>query len=108
MKSATGKRVSHISDIRQPGDFVVWTRSAEQKIFGIAFLLPGQKRPSEVLAHKVKDVLRAPQLGERCWNWDGNEDAPTLVPSIQIGKWHGYLLSGKFVAVPIGRPLVPA
>ena len=29
--------------------------------------------------------------------WDGNEEEPTLSPSIVAGKWHGYLRGGKLV-----------
>lgn len=32
------------------------------------------------------------------WEWDGNEDAPTLSPSINhTGCWHGWLRAGVFV-----------
>lgn len=32
------------------------------------------------------------------WGWDGNEDTPTVTPSINInnGHWHGYLTNGIF------------
>jgi hypothetical protein len=36
------------------------------------------------------------------WNWDGNEAAPTLTPSILHNKekggcgWHGFLTAGQF------------
>ena len=29
--------------------------------------------------------------------WDENEDAPTLVHSIQVDSWHGYIKNGKLV-----------
>ena len=33
---------------------------------------------------------------EREWGWDGNEDRPTLVPSIlNEGEWHGHLQDGE-------------
>jgi hypothetical protein len=39
---------------------------------------------------------------ERGWQWDGNEDAPTLTPSVlQSGmpcKWHGFLTAGEWKA----------
>ena len=48
-----------------------------------------------------------PVEGDRAWQWDGNENEPTLNPSIQcLGKsfnqnpapcWHGYLRAGVFV-----------
>lgn len=33
------------------------------------------------------------------WEWDGNEQDPTLTPSIQATtgcRWHGYLKKGKW------------
>jgi len=34
----------------------------------------------------------------KAWQWDGNEDNPTVTPSINInnGHWHGYLTGGVF------------
>ena len=35
-----------------------------------------------------------------CWNWDGNEQSPTLTPSIHWpGEWHGYLTNGQFKSI---------
>ena len=32
------------------------------------------------------------------WSWDGNEDAPTLSPSLHwIGLWHGWVRNGQLV-----------
>lgn len=34
------------------------------------------------------------------WTWDGNKEAPTLTPSIDvIGVWHGWLRAGKLESV---------
>jgi len=44
-------------------------------------------------------VRSVPVAGKQKWNWDGNEQAPTLTPSIQIiGEcgWHGWLTAGNF------------
>jgi len=33
------------------------------------------------------------------WGWDGNKEAPTLTPSINvIGRWHGWLREGQLIA----------
>lgn len=30
------------------------------------------------------------------WEWDGNEDKPTLKPSVHaVGRWHGYFTNGR-------------
>lgn len=32
------------------------------------------------------------------WTWDGNEDKPTLNPSLHaVGVWHGYVRNGQLV-----------
>ena len=32
------------------------------------------------------------------WQWDGNKEAPTLSPSIDVhGVWHGWLRAGKLI-----------
>jgi len=32
------------------------------------------------------------------WQWDGNKEAPTLTPSIDVhGIWHGWLRGGTLV-----------
>ena len=34
------------------------------------------------------------------WGWDGNREAPTITPSINvIGRWHGYLRVGRLETV---------
>lgn len=34
------------------------------------------------------------------WTWDGNEDKPTLRPSLGIpGYWHGWISAGRLVEV---------
>ena len=41
---------------------------------------------------------KATQPNGDSWEWDGNFEAPTLVPSIDASpKWHGWLTNGKFV-----------
>ena len=45
-------------------------------------------------------VRRGAPGGERVWGWDGNEDKPTLTPSIHMpGVWHGWLRAGRLVSV---------
>lgn len=45
------------------------------------------------------DAIRVQQgagNGARVWGWDGNEEKPTLTPSIHwIGVWHGFLQAGR-------------
>ncbi len=44
-------------------------------------------------------VRIVPVKGDRKWNWDGNQELPTLTPSILImGEcgWHGFLTAGEW------------
>jgi hypothetical protein len=50
-------------------------------------------------------VANLPVAGPKAWRWDGNEDTPTLTPSIQCMSksvnqqpapcWHGYITAGE-------------
>lgn len=36
-------------------------------------------------------------IGEAFWTWDGDEDAPTLTPSVFVNPptgWHGFITAG--------------
>jgi hypothetical protein len=45
------------------------------------------------------EVQRGAPGGPRIWGWDGNEDKPTMTPSILVpGQWHGWLRSGRLVS----------
>lgn len=40
---------------------------------------------------------RGHDITDRSWNWDGNVDRPTLVPSINCSDcWHGSIEDGEF------------
>ena len=45
------------------------------------------------------EVQKGSPGGPRIWGWDGNEDKPTLTPSINApGQWHGFLTNGRLVS----------
>lgn len=51
--------------------------------------------PGDTHLNAIK-VTRGDSGAERTWGWDGNEDKPTLTPSILVpGEWHGFLESGR-------------
>lgn len=48
----------------------------------------------QVSAIALRPVVKA---SGHSWEFDGNEDAPTLSPSINhVGCWHGFLRGGVF------------
>ncbi len=74
--------------IVRPGDFS-WDGEYEGKRY-LYLCLPGQ-----VTMEAIK-VQRGGPGGSRVWGWDGNEDKPTIEPSIHYqGVWHGYLRAGR-------------
>lgn len=89
-------RATKVADIRSsegmtPG--AVEFRALDGEVKGVAFRCPcGCGHESWLPIGR----------GERGWEWNGSEDAPTLTPSIlQSGlpcKWHGFLTNGKFVS----------
>lgn len=42
---------------------------------------------------------RAPEFLGPVWDWDGNEDRPTVTPSVWVhGRWHGFITAGRMVS----------
>ena len=55
--------------------------------------LPGLSGPDCI------QVSRTPTEKSRVWYWDGNEEKPTLNPSINsVGEWHGYMKNGRLIS----------
>jgi hypothetical protein len=83
------RRVADFDAIEVPGDFFFepvqgmgGDTCLHIKIPGGAFISIG--------------VQRGGPGGPKVWGWDGNEDKPTLTPSIHcIDHWHGWLESGR-------------
>lgn len=82
----------------QPGDFAWDTdlnedRSAERNERYLYLHLPGDTTWCAIR------VQRGQPGGQRVWGWDGDEDKPTLTPSIHCpGLWHGFLRAGRLVS----------
>jgi hypothetical protein len=62
----------------------------------LTILLPGLKDPITI-------AIQRDLPAGRFWGWDGDEDRPTLDPSIQSQdgeiEWHGYLRKGRLESV---------
>jgi len=75
--------------ITKPGDFCF-----DDTFTHIYIWLPGMSGPDAI------PIQKGPAGGPRVWGWDGNEEKPTLTPSIHApDQWHGYLRAGKLVSV---------
>lgn len=75
-----------VDAIKEVGDFSF----SEDRDF-LYIWIPGMSGPDAI------GIQRGPDTGkERVWAWDGNEERPTLTPSIHApGEWHGFLRAGR-------------
>jgi hypothetical protein len=99
-------KVAGWDDLNQPGDFYI-NRSSGQTY--IHFYCPCGVCGRE---YSCMIPIATGEKIDKSWQWDGNEESPTLQPSIQrhvsiqenvehgIHKhecsWHGYLTDGVF------------
>jgi hypothetical protein len=86
-----GRRVTNSASRQKPGDF--WfVVNGQEKIVGMGFDCPcGCGERGMVLFYKLDN--------HDAWKWDGNEDKPTLTPSIQRNtscRWHGFMTKGMW------------
>lgn len=72
----------------QPGDYCF-----DEERETLYVWLPGCGGPDAL------KIQRGAPGGERVWGWNGDEEKPTLTPSIHdVGRWHGYLTAGRLVS----------
>jgi hypothetical protein len=83
------RRVADFDAIEKPGDF---------------YFEPVQGMGGDTCLHiQMPDgaficiaVARGGNTTPKVWGWDGNEDRPTITPSIHcIDRWHGWLEAGR-------------
>lgn len=69
--------------------------------FELVMMLPGQ--------NLCRIPIRTGAKHDGAWQWDGNEDRPTLSPSVdtgyrhpnsgqQVSLWHGWIRAGRMVS----------
>lgn len=75
----------------KPGDFF-WDEERDGRR-ALYICLPGDTNMYAL------HVQRGAPGGNRVWGWDGNEDQPTITPSIHwLEHWHGYLTAGRLIS----------
>lgn len=75
------------------GDFI-WGKPEADNHRTLYIIMPG--RDAARLRPDAIHVCLGSSPGARIWAWDGNEDKPTLQPSLHwVGDWHGFLLGGQ-------------
>lgn len=70
-----------------PGGFEYFVNASDKKVAGMIYSCPCGCGRIGALDFKPSE--------SPSWVWDGNEEEPTLSPSVHdVGHWHGYLKNG--------------
>lgn len=92
------RRIPEGQGMKTLGEFV-WSIVGDIRYIG--FAVPRRRHDGELTLgalNYLPVVTGAPPISAGVWGWDGNEDAPTLTPSVHcIGHWHGYVRAGELV-----------
>lgn len=95
MLQIQARRVTGDEDLKSPGDYQFFT-DQQGNICGLSYVCPcGCGSESALIFHPYPKY----RPDEARWTWDGNEQSPTLRPSILRTRgcgWHGYLTVGVF------------
>ena len=86
--------VSDEDAVENVGDFAWWTNDA-----GVRHIKMAVPRGDDThWLFCVIPVKQGQNETGKHWGWDGNEDVPTLTPSVHhIGHWHGWVRAGALV-----------
>lgn len=83
------------------GEFC-WGAERENGIRYIYIKLPGGGGSGPDAIRVTRDLAKSGGTdGAHTWHWDGNEQKPTIQPSLHwVGRWHGFLKAGRLVSCP--------
>lgn len=83
--------------LKERGDFFWLTPPAHPQGRVLVFAMPIQRHgqdDGQAWTHSHWTIDH-PNQSDAQWEWDGNEDAPTLSPSLHaVGIWHGFVKGG--------------
>ena len=85
-------------DVDAVGDFA-WKFGADRdrRFLIVALPRPRPEAPKDYVLNCLP-VQAGPNTPGKWWGWDGNEESPTLTPSVHcIGHWHGWVRGGTLV-----------
>ena len=94
MSGVKARRVEDTDDDAAPGAFEFFS-SGDRPIAGMIYVCPCGCGRSAALHFRPH--------ASPSWEWDGNEESPTLKPSVHDmpeGKthWHGWLRNGEWIS----------
>lgn len=82
------------SDFVTAGDFCWFVNHERRRLLVLAIPYHGAVNK---WIHSEWTIDHKNECGAQ-WGWNGNEDAPTLTPSLHaVGVWHGWVRDGKLV-----------
>lgn len=93
--SGAMRRVSGWAEMERVGDYYFGLDNHGQRRLNV--LLPGHAPfgPADEEAAFADLPIGPGPLAP--WSFDGNEDAPTLAPSVNVvGHWHGFIRAGRY------------
>ena len=94
-ESLAGRYVPTPDEVKGPGDFSF--EDFGDGMFLLRCVLPGEIRYTEWFCGK--GFKPKGEAYDYSWEWDGNEEKPTLRPSLHHHEqWHGRLENGQFVS----------
>ena len=83
------RKVANFEALERPGDFYFQRVDGMSGETCLHIMIPDG-------AFICIGVQRGGPGGPKVWGWDGNEERPTIQPSILCtGHWHGYLEAGR-------------
>lgn len=84
-----GQRCENLDDLSSNGQLGDWCFYNDDKDMFLRY--PDGSERGDIVHLYINHPEKTPS-----WQWDGNREAPTLSPSINvIGRWHGWLRAGK-------------
>jgi hypothetical protein len=91
-ESCATRKVADFETCKEPGDFYIIV--ANPKYYGPETHMMGLRLPDGTFNNLP--MRKGPPPSGAVWGWDGNEDSPTLAPSIDCKeRWHGHLVAGR-------------
>ena len=91
------KRVQSFGEVDHVGDFFWRFTDEGARYITLALPRPRPNAPDDYIMNDLP-VAKGINRPSECWGWDGNEDVPTLVPSIHcVGHWHGFVRVGMLI-----------
>jgi Family of unknown function (DUF6527) len=87
---------ANVDLLDKAGEFA-WADENGKRYIMIALPQPTPENPDNYIINYIP-VIFGSNISGKSWGWDGNEDKPTLTPSIHcVGHWHGWVRAGILV-----------